>query len=79
MAKDIKHENVYHGHRVVGTMSDKGMSYELFAPTVDGVPGESLGLCETLAEAIAEAKRRFKVAEKLKEDGEVDEDEEDDE
>ena len=72
MAKAIKHENIYHEHRVVGTLDDTGMHYELFAPTVDGVPGESLGLCETLAEAIAEAKRRFKVAEKLKEDGEED-------
>lgn len=62
----MKHENIYHDHRVVGTLDDTGMHYELFAPMVDGVPGVSLGPCDTLAEAIAEAKRRFKVADKSK-------------
>lgn len=67
MSDDMKHENVYHEHRVVGTLSDKGMSYELFAPTVDGVLGASLGFCDTLGEAIGEAKRRSRVKKKLEE------------
>ena len=63
-------DNIYHGHKVAATLTPEGWRYELFAPS-----GESLGPCDTLAEAIAEAKRRFKVAEKLKKDAGEDGDE----
>lgn len=49
-------DNIYHGHKVRAILTPNGWRYELFAPS-----GESLGPCDTLSEAIQEAKRRSRV------------------